>query len=1505
MKKLRAILLSLVFIVPLVLSGCFNSSRFKMATPTELTISSGVVRFARVEDDEYYVLDIDGRTINIFPNERTADENYNYVTLYTSNGVDYLEYDATRLFTAGESYVIRLKACGEDKSDSDYTPAYSYTYIPAISAPSQVSISGTTLTWSAVEDAGLYVVKVVTPSDNVLADDPLSIAQNREIDSFQFTSNSFNFSSILTGAGEYKFYVSSVSADSSQTASEFSPKCVYNHSIQLNTPKLGSVQLNESGELHALAVLDANTVSLSISVNGYEKVILLDSQNLVSLNSTGNIYDLNLSEIFNDLSFDYLTRYSFMLKSLGNSYYLDSYTSLSSIYDAITTLEAPVLVVQGYELSWTNLEAISGGVRLYVFTTDGYTSYDIGKELTQFTLPANYIGVFARALGTGNYLDSGISNIISPNTQQFNDFTISASGSSLSWTSLEDGAYYIVEVGNEFAVQTGNSFNLRGISYPVDSIRVSVISSDYAPISREENFSYTLRLATPSIYFDSGNSYLLHINPVQNALAYRVYLIDADGNQSAIENVFTSTEIDLSPYVIREGEYREYSVRAQAVADTLSIYLDSNLSSSVNIVHTPTLDMPEFVSENGVSPVTQDVTNGRYYLNFYGVVGAGSYEISINGQYLVPVIDVGVDMYSINISAYVQGANEYEIVIRALPDENSNLLESEKNTYTFRRTIQLSEVTGITVTESEGRYILSFDLQDLDTQDQEYCYYQVRIVKLNDSSYVDYLESLGLFNIFNVRGSCEITNYVELAGEYRIYVTAMAVEGSLYVSSVESSTYAVIDKLETLDTPIFETFNDRESGASITWTGDNNADYFVVHLTDPNGNEYELRTEDKLSRTIDITRYMTVEGSYSVSIKAMASSDNPMYISSPFSVNESFDYIYNYPYDFDRRTVFMNGEDYSLAISNVEQLTNVLWYHYLFGISETYRLDLYLVLDEEESVRDAIIRLAEQTQDLNMHNFSLDSEWANLLNESTDANLFGYLCRVLIGQYPELAILDNFTISQSSIVGGIKFELYYENALDVEKVDTQEEFISISNDYANDYEYLDSYVRRSGNVIFGIDSRPEMEVSTTEQLVMAVQYGKKPKFVGDSATVEQVYSNAKAVLLSIVSASMTDLEKVNAIYEWLMYAYNLNIEATYTYDETNTIEVEGDIKDYGTRKEFYLEGIFLDLLNETRGGYDGEFYLGSKNATEESFSKAFVLLCSIEGIETRKVNGELSYQYTVENESSTKSISKTHVWNKVYVNTSNLGTDKEWYNVDLTYSDFHPVYNIYSGSLNASYNMASHLFFLVSDEYLSSNMRFSYSNDTMTGSINATLVENENPVAYDYIPQITNSYNYYANTTFGMTRDELFDTLYDYNVDTRDGDNIISAQDFSYALAYSNTNSYQKYNMITGYGELQAYVFNALTYAKHKMINNANTRSSFEIRLNNIDAGGTGSLAVNQITVIVNDMNTYFKQRSFPDNVEEQNVAVKSYQVYDSSTNSIIIMFTMEFSSATRSNEVN
>lgn len=150
-------------------------------------------------------------------------------------------------------------------------------------------------------------------------------------------------------------------------------------------------------------------------------------------------------------------------------------------------------------------------------------------------------------------------------------------------------------------------------------------------------------------------------------------------------------------------------------------------------------------------------------------------------------------------------------------------------------------------------------------------------------------------------------------------------------------------------------------------------------------------------------------------------------------------------------------------------------------------------------------------------------------------------------------------------------------------------------------------------------------VTTSEQLYYVVSKGVKPAPTKDSIA-ETIYNKAKQVLREIVDDTMSDAEKVIAICDWL--------SENVVYDGKMIELSEGgtDTKRYNAH---YLEGVFID-----------------NRAVCDGFSKAFVLLTRIEGIESIMIEGTAS--------------GGAHAWNKV-----NLPKDDvpHWYIVDNTWNN--------------------------------------------------------------------------------------------------------------------------------------------------------------------------------------------------------------------------------------------
>lgn len=256
---------------------------------------------------------------------------------------------------------------------------------------------------------------------------------------------------------------------------------------------------------------------------------------------------------------------------------------------------------------------------------------------------------------------------------------------------------------------------------------------------------------------------------------------------------------------------------------------------------------------------------------------------------------------------------------------------------------------------------------------------------------------------------------------------------------------------------------------------------------------------------------------------------------------------------------------------------------------------------------------------------------------------------------------------------------------------------------------------------FYIDGVKEtMSVSTSNMLYKAVAWGYKPVFMGSQAdNLKQIYDNAKDALSYIVSDEMSEYEKVHAIYDYIIYNVRYDHDCANAEDAyvSGNLSLNEKMKYYG----YYLEGIFLN-----------KFYKKDMHAVCDGKSKAFVLMCGIEGITAVRISGEAS--------SDGKNFGG-HAWNKVLLDLNGTG-DKEWYFVDTTWGDVG----------DDSKEFLSHAYFLLSDD-----------------EVKNTHVEKQ---GHGY-PKAEGKFDYYAHETYTS-----YGTEYNYVITN----NNLAAQQMARAL---------------------------------------------------------------------------------------------------------------------------
>ena len=322
----------------------------------------------------------------------------------------------------------------------------------------------------------------------------------------------------------------------------------------------------------------------------------------------------------------------------------------------------------------------------------------------------------------------------------------------------------------------------------------------------------------------------------------------------------------------------------------------------------------------------------------------------------------------------------------------------------------------------------------------------------------------------------------------------------------------------------------------------------------------------------------------------------------------------------------------------------------------------------------------------------------------------------------ESGIIPGYSLETSGNEFTIKFRFFADEAGLIETVNSPEYDApdgfadAVQNTYSK--PHYDNVKKERNFYIDGV--KETMSVSTSNMLYKAVAWGYKPVFMGSQAdNLKQIYDNAKDALSYIVSDEMSEYEKVHAIYDYIIYNVRYDHDCANAEDKyvSGNLSLNEKMKYYG----YYLEGIFLD-----------KFYKKDMHAVCDGKSKAFVLMCGIEGITAVRISGKAS--------SDGKNFGG-HAWNKVLLDLNGTG-DKEWYFVDTTWGDVG----------DDSKEFLSHAYFLLSDDEVKNT-------------------HDENP-GHDY-PKAEGKFDYYAHETYTSSGTE-----YNYVITNRN----LAAQQMARAL---------------------------------------------------------------------------------------------------------------------------
>ena len=352
----------------------------------------------------------------------------------------------------------------------------------------------------------------------------------------------------------------------------------------------------------------------------------------------------------------------------------------------------------------------------------------------------------------------------------------------------------------------------------------------------------------------------------------------------------------------------------------------------------------------------------------------------------------------------------------------------------------------------------------------------------------------------------------------------------------------------------------------------------------------------------------------------------------------------------------------------------------------------------------------------------------------------------------------------------------YTDLLNADKTDNVPSNIK---SFPDKIEYVSSFEQRPANYVFAIDKLEAVDVTTTEQLFMVVQYGKKPNFIGNSEVAKTIYQNIRNLLRQICSDNMSDYQKVCAIYDYLSTNVTYNHELILQGYSAETTNVDGLATYFGNIRDLYLEGAFYQADNTS--------------VTSQALSKAFVLMCSIEGIDSIKVNGTKTIK-----DSEGKDIIVSHSWNKVYIDVGNE-QGKQWYSIDIASSKYNYKY---SGSTyeeafgETAFDVGTYTYFLVTDSSLSTNLgltsTFSHKDDAVANTL----------------------YDYYDNTLYSNSAYNINGNL-KHNTSNSVADEIKSLMKYSMLNSKVHNTKYSiiaEFDMTDGGLDISTQINNINTY---------------------------------------------------------------------------------------------
>ncbi len=872
---------------------------------------------------------------------------------------------------------------------------------------------------------------------------------------------------------------------------------------------------------------------------------------------------------------------------------------------------------------------------------------------------------------------------------------LSLDDTTLTWDAVDGATEYEIYVNGEEIVaissNTSLSYDISSLAVGKYEIYIVAITSDVKYISSDEsNVVNYVNLSTPSITLLDSTIYWTGI---ANASYYEVYIdstLAATIPYSATTNAYNYT-LQLST----PNTYSVYILAVSKVGETELFYNTSNIVEYTIAAPTPTLNTPQ------VAYISQKT------LSWDSVEDAEAYFVHINSN----IVDNGTNTL-IDLTNYISTAGTYNIYVTATADGYNS---SDSNTVTYTKlatpTITLSgtNVSWDGINGAKG----------------------YRVV-INSTNYTTTYSSYSISNL--------------TAGTYNIYVVATNSSYGYDESDISNTIQYIVEEAEPvqLSAPNITDIDFVED--IITWDSVANATGYKVYI----GSSTYTTTDNSIDLTSRITDYEP----HNVEIEAYSNMSN--YITSERATT-TYEKTGDSVMIVDQYVIYENsviGTNSSLEIGS----STATWeksdyadyyvmiatngdgtYEMIDQISKsntTQSLNSFDIYDSSDIIAYSIISVIDyqylyvDTTDLTYHNpdtnaygeiFAFNGDfydhYVSSQAELNDIVYHSFLWREpttkvkassSFASYISESMLDtaiksfsetmhiSYSVSVSEGVstisltfGATECETDYEYS--ASNTATVYEQYAGQKTYYDYYDYTTNGTRPTSYKDWASDKKLiRLSATTSEELLHIVEAGYTPEVVAGSRA-ETIYTAAKNVLREIISPNMTDYEKALSIFDW--------ITTNTQYDHKATKLTTG----FMACPAFYLEGVFVNGL-----------------AVCDGFSKAFSLMCNMEGIPCIKVSGE-----AIVNDKS-----GGHAWNKVQINGN-------WYVVDITWTDMLANYD------SSVHEFITHEYFLVTDSYISSthvaNSR--YTTGYTTPSTPYTYYENT------YIQSNSSSASNYAITS--------------------------------------------------------------------------------------------------------------------------------------------------------------